>query len=378
MLSFWESDSFLHYDTLIIGSGIVGLSAAISLKEIAPNRSVLVLERGILPSGASTRNAGFACFGLLTEMRSDLKKNGPGPTLTVVEKRIQGLARLRERLGDQAMDYRHVGGYELIFDQELPALEYLTQVNDLLRGLYPAVVYAERLDLLKSFGFNRERICSLVHNPHEGHLHSGKLMQSLLRLAGQKGVEIRTDAEVVTIEDGDASVRVEVKEPTRGLLSFRAEMVAVCTNAFTHTLLPGVGISPSRGQVILTGPVAELPFEGTFHFDEGYYYFRNLGQRILFGGGRNLAFEAETSTQFQTNDQILTTLERLLREIILPGLPVEIEQHWSGIIGFSEDKQPIVKKLSPRLVIGFAYNGMGVSLASTIGDEIAQLMNNDE
>ncbi|MGZ5243758.1 MAG: hypothetical protein ACXWW0_07675 [Bacteroidia bacterium] len=33
MLSFWERESFLHYDIIIIGSGIVGLSTAISLKE---------------------------------------------------------------------------------------------------------------------------------------------------------------------------------------------------------------------------------------------------------------------------------------------------------------------------------------------------------
>jgi glycine/D-amino acid oxidase-like deaminating enzyme len=379
MLSFWESETFLHYDTIIIGSGIVGLSAALSLKEKSPRQSVLVLERGLFPSGASTRNAGFACFGSLTEILSDLKRSGPGPTLAVIEKRIRGLVRLRERLPDAAMDYQPVGGYELIFDQEMSALQHLEQANHLLRDLFPQGVYSERLDLLRSFGFNRERVRSLVHNPHEGHLHSGKLMQSLLRLAQEKGVEIRTGAEVVAIEDGDAWVRVDVKELSRGRLSFRAETVAVCTNAFTRTLLPDICITPGRGQVILTKPITNLPFAGAFHFDEGYYYFRNVGNRILFGGGRNLAFEAETSTEFQPNSQILTALERLLREIILPGQPVEIAQHWSGIMGFSEDKQPILKKLSPRLVIGFACNGMGVSLASTIGDEIAELiMNNDE
>src|SRR6478735_7248107 len=122
MLSFWETESFLNYDTIIIGSGIVGLSAAISLKEAAPRRSVLVLERSLLPTGASTRNAGFACFGSLTEVLFDLKLNGPDKTRAVIEKRLRGLTRLRERLPDAAMDYRHVGGYELIFEKELPAL----------------------------------------------------------------------------------------------------------------------------------------------------------------------------------------------------------------------------------------------------------------
>src|SRR5688572_1411015 len=137
MLSFWEPESFLNYDVIIIGSGIVGLSAAISLKEKFPERSVLVLERGLFPSGASTRNAGFACFGSLTEILYDLKHCGAERTLSVIEKRIRGLSRLRERLGDEAMDYRHVGGYELIFEAGLPALDEIDQANSLLRGIFP-------------------------------------------------------------------------------------------------------------------------------------------------------------------------------------------------------------------------------------------------
>ena len=63
-VSFWERESFYNdIDYAIIGSGIVGLSAAIELKEKYPKAKVVVLEKGFLPSGASTKNAGFACFG---------------------------------------------------------------------------------------------------------------------------------------------------------------------------------------------------------------------------------------------------------------------------------------------------------------------------
>lgn len=60
MISFWEKRSLVDYNYLVIGGGIVGLSTAISIKEKVPKSSVLVVERGILPSGASTKNAGFA------------------------------------------------------------------------------------------------------------------------------------------------------------------------------------------------------------------------------------------------------------------------------------------------------------------------------
>ena len=61
MFSYWEQQSFTSYDYVIIGSGIVGLSTAIELKEKFPGATVLILERGLLPTGASSRNAGFAC-----------------------------------------------------------------------------------------------------------------------------------------------------------------------------------------------------------------------------------------------------------------------------------------------------------------------------
>jgi gamma-glutamylputrescine oxidase len=374
MLSFWETESFLNYDTIIIGSGIVGLSAAISLKEAAPNQSVLVLERSLLPTGASTRNAGFACFGSLTEVLYDLNLNGPDITRTVIEKRLRGLSRLRERLPDAAMDYQHVGGYELIFEKELPALQEIEIANDLLRDLFPKGVYSDRPDLVETFRFDRENVRTMVYNPHEGHLHSGKMMRALLQLAQSNGVEIRTGAEVTDIDDSGNGVTITVKDPVRGDLEFRAEKAAVCTNAFSTKLCPDSCITPGRGQVLITKPIPTLPWEGACHFDEGFYYFRNIGKRVLFGGGRNLDFATETTTTISLNEQIQNELERLLRDLILPGQKFEIEQRWSGIMGFSEDKQPVIRKISPQLVLGFACNGMGVSLAATIGDEIADLL----
>src|SRR5688572_13042932 len=374
MLSFWEPESFLNYDVIIIGSGIVGLSAAISLKEKAPEKSVLVLERGLFPSGASTRNAGFASFGSLTELLSDLQHTPSETVLALTEKRWRGLARLRERLPDSVMDYQHTGGFELLSEKEMPALDHIEKANEVLRPLFPEGTYTNRPDLVKTLGFNPEKVKTVIHNPFEGHLHTGKLMKALLQLAQQKGIEIRTGAEVIDLKETSSGVCVYVQDAVRKTVPFQAEKVAVCTNAFSQRLVPEICIKPGRGQIILTKPIPDLKFKGAFHFDEGYYYFRNVGQRVLFGGGRNLAFEQETTTEISHNETIQLQLEKLLQEVILPNQKFEIEQRWSGIMGFTEDKQPVIRKLSDRLVMGFACNGIGVSLSSTAGDEIAGLL----
>src|SRR5438045_335528 len=101
-LSYWEQECiFNNIDVTIIGSGIVGLSAALRLKKFRPELKVLVLERGVIPYGASSRNAGFACFGSPSELLDDLNKNGEDEVFSLVEKRWKGLKRLRENLGDE-------------------------------------------------------------------------------------------------------------------------------------------------------------------------------------------------------------------------------------------------------------------------------------
>jgi len=55
-LSYWEKETFInHFDFLIVRPGIVGLSTAIYLKEKYPNKKALAIERGCLPTGASSK-----------------------------------------------------------------------------------------------------------------------------------------------------------------------------------------------------------------------------------------------------------------------------------------------------------------------------------
>ena len=121
-LSYWEYKSWLtNIDFTIIGSGIVGLSCAIQLKKRFPEAKVLVLEKGMLPQGASTKNAGFACFGSISEVLSDLKNHSEEEVVSLVDQRYKGIQRLRTMLGDHKIGYLNLGGHELFLekDQEL-------------------------------------------------------------------------------------------------------------------------------------------------------------------------------------------------------------------------------------------------------------------
>jgi len=370
MLSFWEQDVFLTYDHIVIGGGIVGLSTAVSIKEKDSSKKVLVLEKGIFPSGASTKNAGFSCFGSLTEILADLDTMSQEEVVELVNVRWNGLGLLKQRLGAEHIDFHQWGGYELLVGDQVNALDQMDEVNDLLFPLFDAQVYHNRHEKIKTFGFNESHVDHMVFNPFEGQIHTGKMMKRLQAYAASLGVEVFTGVEVQSILEEDKSVQVVINDE----LSFRADRVAICTNAFSKKLLPDLALSPGRGLVLITKPVPGLPFQGTFHYDEGYYYFRNYQDRVIFGGGRNLAHEEEETTDFGINQKILKKLKEDLHELILPEQSVEIAHFWSGIMAFGQNKQPLLKRHSDRLYLGVRLGGMGVAIGSQLGLELAEMM----
>lgn len=370
MLSFWEKDFFVEYDHIIVGGGIVGLSAAISIKEKEPKSRVIVLERGVFPAGASTKNAGFACFGSLSEIAADLKELSEEEVFNLVKLRWEGLQLLRRRLGDEAIDFKNFGGYELLNEKELSVLEDLEKANALLKPLFDQSVYQIQDDSVAKFGFPQDLIKSIVFNPLEAQIHTGRMMKSLAQLASEKGVEVLTGAQVVAFEEKGDCVEVALTDGP----NLKASQVGFCTNAFSKWFFPKIDLEPGRGTVIVTKPIKRLKFKGTFHYDEGYYYFRNYQDRVIFGGARNLDVESERTTNFSINELILEKLKKDLKEIILPNQDFEIDHIWSGIMAFGPNKKPILQKYSPRVSVGVRLGGMGVAIGSKIGLEMADLM----
>lgn len=241
----------------------------------------------------------------------------------------------------------------------------IENINDWLRPIFGQTVY--KLSDASDFGF--ENTIGMVKTPLEGQIHTGRMMKALLKLVVSKDVVILNNVAVTGIVDQVTGVELELNKS----FVMRCRKVFVCTNAFTSSLFK-LDVVPARAQVLVTRPLAKIPFRGCFHFDEGYYFFRNIGDRVLFGGGRNLDIHGETTTEFGTTPQIQGRLEKYLREMILPGIhPVEIEQRWSGIMGMGSKRSPIVQALSTNVVCGVRLSGTGVAIGSLVGEELASL-----
>jgi glycine/D-amino acid oxidase-like deaminating enzyme len=376
MLSIWEHQSFTKFDFVIIGSGITGLSSALFLKQKYPNAKIAVLERGLLPCGASTKNAGFACIGSFTEKQYDLKLMGEDLFLQLIAKRVLGLKLLRDTLKDTNIDYQQHGGYEIITqNQQAIDPDEIEHLNKVLYPIFNKALFQIQNNQIKQFGFNQVK--QIISNSFEGQIDTGKMMSTLIDKVTSIGIRIITGCNVQEIEDLKTHVALKAQLDLSNQLiniEFTCNKLLVCTNAFLKKWLPHEDIEPGRGQVLCTKPVADLKFKGVFSIEEGYYYFRNYQNRIIFGGGRNLDFDGENTTYFGLTDTIQNSLEYYLKEVILPDDNIEIEYRWSGIMGFGKIKHPIIKQISENVLAAGRLNGMGISIGMAVAQEIANIL----
>jgi gamma-glutamylputrescine oxidase len=365
-LSYWELKTWLNnVDYTIVGSGIVGLSTALHLKKKAPNAKIVILEKGQFPQGASTKNAGFACFGSLSEILQDLQSHTTEEVVELVNQRQKGLQLLRHTLGDEALSYQQLGGYELFLEKDSSlydtCLQKMKEVNSLLKPIFKDAVFS---NVTNSFDFKGVQN-NYIRNEFEGQIDTGKMMQELIKKVQKEGVIILNNSTVETYTEQFNNVAIKTNH-----FEFSCAKLILTTNGFAQQLI-NEDVQPARAQALITKPIKNLNIKGTFHLDCGYYYFRNIDNRILLGGGRNLDFNSENTTEFSQTDRIQNALETLLKNTILSNREFEIEHRWSGIMGVGSQKKPIVKQLSNHVYCGVRMGGMGIAIGSTIGREVA-------
>ena len=357
--SFWETELYNRsYDLIVVGAGLTGQSAAYFFKKENPGAKVLVVDRGFFPLGASTRNAGFACFGSVTEHMADIELESEEKIINRIGRRIKGLNLLRETLGDENIEYQEPGSFEIFRKQENfdQAADFLAICNRWLE---------EAAGLKNVYSVENFLHYPAIKIQHEGCLHPGKMMSTLYDLNLKSGVEFRWNSPVEHLDADEASVNIH------NGVKLKAENLLVATNAFTSSLLKDIVINPGRGFVFITKRIDNLQWKGTFHFDRGYYYFRNVGDRLLLGGARSLNIDVETTVEFGVNTLIRDHLKNFANEVLKLPQDWEIEQEWSGIMGFTANKSPILQRTGNRGMVAAGLSGMGVALGMQLGKEAA-------
>ncbi len=365
-ISFWERESLTQKrDLIIVGCGFVGLSAAIELKRVHPNKSILIVERQPLGAAASTRNAGFACFGSVSEIVEDIKRYGPEKVKSLVELRWSGIKNIESQFRYSQIDYVNSGGFEVFSDEAAFDIykSEIKKVNELLES-----------DIFCEIETPSPLTCyeRCIFNKYEGQLNPVFLHNELIKEAKELEIEIIRGLSVLSCDRINEGILLA--QISDSALEIRADQIVIATNALTGSLLPDLNVEAVRNQVLITTPIKGHGLKGCYHQENGYIYYRDIGDRVLIGGARHLYPEENTSS-FGSNPENLNFLKEHLHKYVLSHVPeIAIDHHWSGILSGGACRLPIVKRHSDRVVIAVRLGGMGVAIGIGIGKEAATLL----
>lgn len=374
-LSFWEKESLTKkVDFLIIGGGLTGLSTGIELLKSNQNKVVAILELNNFGTNASSKNAGFLCLGSPSELAKDIDLMGSKAVFKLFAWKWAGIQKLLKLTGKKVSQFKNFGGFDL-FDSSLEdsfkkTINKLDELNLMAKEITGIENFYEiKYKKLKDLGF--KNFNHLIKINFEGQIQPFNTLKHLQLKFQNLGGTFLPNTKVIQFEKTNNEIQVWTNQG----LKFKTNKLIFCTNAFTSELIPELKITPGRGQIIITKPLPSPPFKGNFHFDAGYYYFRNYKNRVLLGGARNLDFEKESTTKIKNTDIITNHLENFLKERILPNHKIEIDQKWSGIMGFTENHQPIIKQVEENIFYAVGLNGMGVAMAAHVGWMLAKMIN---
>ncbi|QTN39318.1 FAD-binding oxidoreductase [Cryomorphaceae bacterium] len=370
LFSHWEKRAVEEkVDLVIIGSGIVGLSSALSYRKLHPKARIRVVERGIFPNGASTKNAGFACLGSPTELLSDLSKRSEDEVIDTLAMRYEGLQKLFNWVPREDCEYEACGGFELFRPSDADSWRQVQDEKDRLNRLYQQATGQSESIRLHSGNSDFPEMLGTAELRLEGALNPWLLVQGLLRQANKAGIQVWNNVEVTNWEDSASEVIISTS-----IGNVKTNKLLVCTNGLTGRIISGLDLQPARAQVLVAQTKEPISWKGTYHLEEGFYYFRPIDEhRVLLGGARHLDFKGENSDIIETSNLIQSNLELLLEQSILAGKNFQIEHRWAGIMAVGSGKKPIVRRITDRVGCAVRMGGMGVAIGAEVGDRSAGL-----
>lgn len=366
--SFWQTNYYYpFFDVVIVGGGFTGLIAGIELLLSKPKLKIGIFESQPHGTMASSRNAGFMCFGSPTEILADIAQHGETAVVELLQQKSVGYACLLQHLAGNKGIYRKCNGYEL-FDsqasQEIDEIVHaaLPKLNALFEkgtGLTDYYTYKEH--------FHANAHFRAIKFKQEGQIHPTAaivvLMRKFMNLGGvfHAGNAIRawTKSRDKYVLQDSVGKQIETRQ------------FILANNAFVSELLPEEKVLPQRAQVLVTAPIKKLAFHGNFHMNKGFVYFRNVGNRLLLGGLRNMDFETEQTGDAALNTRIQNQLDQFLKTL-MPTESVSITHRWAGIMGFRQDKTPALHIHQTGIIVAAGLNGMGTLLGPAMGKQAAR------
>ena len=358
----------LDVDVVIIGGGIAGLTLAYTLSE--QGSLVAVLDAGRLAGEASGRNAGFL-LAIPAEPYAERialwGREGARAVLQIGRRSHQRIAHLAQNLRIDC-DYRLTGSLRLTRSEE-ESEDLRGSLPELRHDGFPMREVALE-DVLPSHA--RAHFHAAFEVPEDGVVHPVRFLHGLAAEAARLGAKLHEDSRVTGARWHDG-----VWEAFANGHTVRGRTLVIATNAYAPQLVPALQpiIMPRRGQMLATAPLEVRLDTRPIYANYGYQYWRQMPDgRLVIGGWRNSAFDAEAVYGNDITPTIQQSIEQGLADLIPGGAP--IEYRWAGTMGFARDGRPLVGWLDAahHLAICAGFTGHGMGMATACTEDLAELL----
>jgi sarcosine oxidase subunit beta len=355
-------------DALVVGGGVVGLSAAYSLADRGVD--VTLVEKGSLGNASTARSAGGIRSQFSTRVNVELSLASKAVWDTFEERfgvdiglRKNGYLFLA-RSEETAERFRE----NVAMQRELGAeSELLTpaEATEHCPGLDP--------DLFRA----------ATYNPDDGVADPNLAVQGYAAAAREAGVEIRTKTAVTDIhlDDGrvvgaDVSADGETERLAVDYVVNAAGAWAARVGELAGVDLP---IAPRRRQIAVVEPSVPVPESAplTIDLDTGSY-FRPERDGIALVGGHFAETDPDADPDRYDEgfdiDWAAEAVERAGAYAEYFGPETRIRRGWAGLYAVTPDHHPIVETSAPGLVTAAGFSGHGFQHAPATGRIVADLV----
>ena len=353
-------------DVAIVGSGITGLNAALTLARAG--RSVVVLDAGDLGQGASTRNSGYVGRTLKRSFAELMHKHGPDYAVSVYREMQAAFDSVAERVRTEQIECGFKISGRLIVTKAQRQYDELEQEWTLrkkyLGGDFTMLTRKQVRDEIAS-----DLFCGGALIPDLASIHPGLYHRGLLDRTRSAGAELigGTPVERVVPIDG-AGFDVTTPQGT-----LRARDVLLATNGYTGGLVPWFRrrLVPFDAYMIATEPLTPAKMGELLPTDRTYIdHVHDVVSIRRSPDGTRILFLWRTATPpLGARAKGAQLFEDLAR--IVPGVAgLKLTHSWTGRCALTFDLFPHVATHDGVHVAG-GYCFAGVPMGTYLGQKAA-------
>ena len=351
-------------DVCVVGAGLAGCSAALSLAE--RGFKVILLEEQRIGWGASGRNGGQALPGVAKGQAALERLVGATDARAVWDLTLEGLTLMRQRIERHAIDCDWVDGHMQVANKPRQVTELAAEQEALARLGYGGTQLYGRTELAGLLA--TDRYLGALHDPNSAHLHPLRYTLGLARAAQQAGVVLHEGTRAVDYRADGAALRVRtLGQDAAGEVHCRHLLLA--GNAYLGRLAPPLArrIMAVGTYIIATEPLGEARARELIRNNAAVadlnwvidYFRRSADHRLLFGG-------RVSYSGIERFEVVAATRARMLR--VYPQLrSAKLDYHWGGYVDITMNRAPDFGRLAPNVWYLQGFCGHGVVLTGIAG-----------